>query len=348
MNHFESILLYCLKKLNNERTIYSIFHLLNGKKSSQTIQDAHLFSLKKFFGIYDTLTRESFENKIDTMLEKQWINNSGEHRFIITPSGELYLNNNQLPQYLNGWSYHLFTTLFWERLSLLIQVASNFVYQETKYSPIQKSKDVHIWLKSLLKVIQVPRQTIGKRVYSELVECFTGANDIDPSVIIFRLTGFQQIGLTSSQTAKKLKMDIHDYDIEFVNILHYLINKISSDTIQYPILSSLIDHLEQSNELTLSSRKTWNLFNQGYSPEVIADKRNLKMSTIEDHFVEFALHLDDFSIDDYVDRNLQEIILEVSRQSDTRQLKLIRDKVNSVSYFQIRLVLAKYGDRSWN
>ena len=348
MNQFESILLFCLKKLNNERTIYSIFHLLNGKKSSQTIQDAHLFSLKKFFGIYDTLTRESFENKIEIMLEKQWINSSGENRFILTPNGELYLNNNQLPQYLNGWTYHLFTPLFWERLSLLIQVASNFVYQETKYSPIQKSKDVHIWLKSLLIEIQVPRQSIGKKIYSELIECFNEANDIDPSVIIFRLTGFQQIGLTSSQTAKKLKMDIHDYEIEFVNILHYLFNTISSDTKQFPILSFLLDNLKQNNELTLSSRKTWNLFNQGYSPELIADKRNLKMSTIEDHFVEFALHLDDFSIDDYVDRILQNKILEVSRQSATRQLKLIRDKVNSANYFQIRLVLAKYGDRSWN
>jgi uncharacterized protein YpbB len=65
MCKIENILLYCLKQLNGERTIYSIYHLLNGKKSSQTLQDAHLFSLKRYFGILESLTRESFDERFN-------------------------------------------------------------------------------------------------------------------------------------------------------------------------------------------------------------------------------------------------------------------------------------------
>lgn len=35
--------LYCLKQLNGERTVSSIYYLLKGKRSSQTLQDGNMF-----------------------------------------------------------------------------------------------------------------------------------------------------------------------------------------------------------------------------------------------------------------------------------------------------------------
>jgi uncharacterized protein YpbB len=90
------------------------------------------------------------------------------------------------------------------------------------------------------------------------------------------------------------------------------------------------------------------LLNQGFTAEEIASFRNLKISTIEDHLVEFALNVKDFSINSYVDEDIQLKILEISRQESTRQLKVIRNTLKTASYFQIRLVLAKYGDRQWS
>ncbi|MBT2726319.1 helix-turn-helix domain-containing protein [Bacillus sp. ISL-75] len=345
MMQLESIILYSVKQLNRERTIYSVYHLLNGKKSSQTIQDAHLFSLKKFFGIYEQLTRDSFDEIYQSMVEKNWLINKGEQRYDVTTSGITLLENKPLPEYINGWTFHQISSLFWERLSLLIQVVSNLAFRESRYIPIQKNKDVHIWLKAALKDITVPRMELGTAVYSELNECFNTVKDMDPSLVVFRLTGFQQIGLTPLQVAKKLKLDIHDYQIGFTNALHYLIQKIMEDGNQFKILPYLIHDLMQDDELTLSSRKTQALLLQGYSLDMIANLRHLKLSTIEDHLVELALNVKDFSIDTYVDSELQNKILEVSRQKVTKQLKVIREKVGAATYFQIRLVLAKYGDR---
>ncbi|MFJ7725515.1 helix-turn-helix domain-containing protein [Neobacillus sp. NPDC097160] len=345
MLKLEAIILYCLKQINRERTIYSIYHLLNGKKSSQTIQDAHLFSLKNYFGIYEPLTRESFDEIIHSMFEEKWIDHCGEQQYLLTELGKSKLENNPLPTYINGWSYHPFTSLFWERLSLFIQVTSNLVFGETSYLPIQKNKDVHLWLKSALKEIKVPRKEIGSIVNSELIECFNETKEIDPSVLVFRLTGFQQIGLTPIQIVKKLNMNIHDYHIGCIHTLHYLINMIMQNPNRFSLLTILTQDFHQQDELTHSSRKTWKLLMQGYSPDMIAKFRHLKLSTIEDHLVEFALHVDHFSIDPYVDKELQVKIAGISRSTGTKQLKLIKDKLTAATYFQIRLVLAKNGDR---
>jgi uncharacterized protein YpbB len=279
------------------------------------------------------------------MVKKDWLVNNGEHRYNLTTSGITLLENKPLPKYLNGWNFHQITSLFWERLSLLIQVVSNLSFEESRYIPIQKNKDVHYWLKSILKDVPVPRVKLGTTVYSELNECFNHVIDIDPSLLVFRLTGFQQIGLTRLQVAQKVNLNLHDYQIGFTNTLHYLIQRIKEDDNQFKILPYLIDDLMQDDELTLTSRKTQKLLYQGYTLDKIANLRHLKLSTIEDHLVELALHVNDFSIDTYVDRELQNMILKVSRQKATKQLKMIKAEIGAATYFQIRLVLAKHGDR---
>lgn len=343
MIQLESIILYCLKQLDSERTIYSIYHLLNGKKSSQTIQDAHLFKLKRFFGILEPFTRESFDQVIFRMEEQQLIYNSGEQRYAIAPLGELFLDNNPLLKQLNGWEYHQVTSPFWRRLSFLVQVVSNLVYKESNYIPIQKDNEIYLWLKSLLKQIRLSKAEIGGKLFSELVEILNQTEEIDPSILVFRLTGYRQIGLTPLQTAQKLSMERFDYHLVFNNILHYMICCISEEQVRFPLLANLLEGLIKQHELTQSSRKTWQLLSQGHSLEKITQLRQLKKSTIEDHLVEIALHVEDFSIDGYVDKKLQEWILQISKNMASRQLKLIKDQVQEASYFQIRLVLAKYG-----
>lgn len=348
MCEIENILLYCLKQLNGERTIYSIYHLLNGKKSSQTLQDAHLFSIKKYFRVLESLTRESFDEIFNNIIEKNLVEACGEQRYLLSSLGEAHLLNSTQPSYMNGWRYQPFTLLVWERLSLLVQVTSNFTFQETKYIPIQKNTEVHNWLKDILKSSYIPKQMLGNILFSELVDLLEQARDINPEVLVFRLTGYNQIGLTSSQTAKKLNKDSIQYHLEFINLLHCLIHFVEREPSRFQVLSTLLANLEQKDALTLSSRKTWTLLNQGYTPDEIASIRNLKISTIEDHLVEFALNVKSFSINPYVDEEAQRKILEISKQESTRQLKVIRNTLRTASYFQIRLVLAKYGDRKWN
>jgi len=347
VRRLETIILYCLKKLNGERTIFSVYHLLNGKKSSQTIQDAHLFSLKRFFGIFDSLSREEYEEIIDSMHRTRKIYSVGDQRFLPDLSLSENLSQQSIPVYLNGWKFHQVTHLFWKRLSLFVQVVSNLTFQETRYTPIQSDKTVQAWVKLILLNTNTSRKELGNIIYRELIECLAEAKELNPAVLVFRLTGSRQIGFTASQTAIKLNMDVNDYYLEFQNILHFLIHQLSISQSRFPLLANLVSNLKQTtDELTDSTRKTQQLLNQGYSLETIANMRHLKKSTIEDHIVELALHLDDFDISPYVDSSMQREIVQTSGMSTTKQLKRIKDEVQAASYFQIRLVLARYGDRT--
>jgi uncharacterized protein YpbB len=353
MSCFETLILYLIKKLNGERTIYSIYHLLKGKKSSQTIQDAHFFKITRCFGIYQAISRELLENTVHHALTNKWIHPLGEQSYQLTEAGENMLQVSRKNTfdllYLNGWKFNQADRQFWERLSILVQVVSNLVYSEPRYIPIQKNKQTLWWLKSFFKNNRIPRNLLGRTLYSELMDCLQKDPNLDPSVLVFRLTGYNKIGLTAQQTAEKLGMEPFRYQLQFINILHYLMGQIQSDDGRYPLMSFLLqDQAAQNEVLTKSTQKTYELHKMGYSLEKIAGLRNLKSSTIEDHIVEIALNIDDFSIDAFVDKELEERILHTARQLESRQLKKIKTIVPAVNYFEIRLVLAKHEGKQWN
>jgi uncharacterized protein YpbB len=347
MSYLDRVILYCLKSLNGERTIYSIYHLFKGKKTSQTIQDAHLFQLTPYFGVYSSITRDALEVVILKQLEQQWIIPCGDQRFELTKTGEDYLlqllHQFPTPNYLNGLKFYQKDFRFWERLSLLVQVVSNLVNMETNYIPIQKNKDTHSWLKSFLQKTKLERNLLGKTLYGELVNCLKVDHRLDPSILIFRLTGFKRIGLTSQQIAEMLNMANEQYQLEFLNILHFIIGQISTNKNRFPLLHSILENSNQNIVMTNSSYKTYELLKKGYSIEKVAEFRRLRTSTIEDHIVEIALNMVDFSIDDFVDQQKQKRIITAAEKTASKQLKLIRDEVSSANYFEIRLVLAKHG-----
>jgi uncharacterized protein YpbB len=352
LSYFDKIILHCLKSLNGERTIYSIYHLLKGKKTSQTIQDAYLFQLTPYFGVYSSITREALEVVINQQNKQQWIISYGDQRFGLTKAGGDYLLllQNHFPAliYLNGLKFHQKDLLFWQRLSLLVQVVSNLVNKETNYIPIQKNKETHRWVKSFLLKSNLERNQLGKKLYGELVECLQIDHCLDPSILILRLTGFKRIGQTSQQIAEMRNMSAEQYQLEFLNILHYLIEQISTNKNRFPLLNSILENTNQNIVMTNSSNKTYELLKRGYSIEKIAEYRGLKISTIEDHIVEIALNMNDFSIDHLVDQQKQERILKAAKKTASKQLKLIRNEVSSANYFEIRLVLAKHGVKQWN
>lgn len=347
MFYLEGLIVHCLERLNGERTVFSIYHLLRGKKSSQTIQDAHLFGLTKYFGVYPLFTRELLEKIIKHCLDHEGITLLKQDCFLLTPTGKNRLQEycSKLPEpfYLNGWKYHQIDLQFWERLSLMVQVTSNFIASNTRYIPIQKKKETHKWIKTFLKECEVPRNRLGNKLHSEILRIFQMAEQIDPSVLIFRLTGYNKIGLTAGQTAERLKMEPFQYQLEFLNILHYLIRSATDHADDFPLLSAIIDNRKQNQMLTNSTQKTYDLLQNGYTIEEIARIRDLKKNTIEDHIVEIALKIDNFPIDPYIEKELQEKILGAAQQTASRQLKLIRSKVEAAEYFKIRLVLAKHG-----
>ncbi|WP_235822807.1 helix-turn-helix domain-containing protein [Cytobacillus massiliigabonensis] len=347
--YLSMIVLFCLHKINGERTIYSILHLLNGKKSSQTIQDAHFFRLTSFFSIYPSIKRVELERIIDFLQKQRFISKNTEQSYCVTSFGikqlEEYFKQNPIPVYLNGWKYHNLTELFWERLSLAVQVISQLKNRNSKYLPIQKNKELHHWLKEYLFKSKLSKDEIAEKLYDELVACLETIDGIDPSILVRRLTGFSLIGLTENQAADLFDLDEGAYHIQFLSILHYMLEKVGTKQSDFPLLSFMIEDKKRNVPLTESSNRTFNLLQTGYNLDQIAHMRNLKKNTIEDHLVEIALNIPDFDVTPFVDIEKQKKIIAAINSVSSKQLKHIRVLVPDADYFEIRLVLAKGGER---
>jgi uncharacterized protein YpbB len=343
------LILYSLKKINGERTAYSIYHLLKGKKSSQTIQDAHLFQLTNLFQTFQQLSRIYFDEIILDLAKKNFIQKVEGEKYKITMKGMTQLDNVMekmpIPQYLNGWKYHSIQEDFWKRASLLIQVCSNLINFETSYIPIHNEIKTSEWVKTSLLKLSKKREDLADELLQETIRSMSGAADLRPEVIVLRLTGYKQIGLTPIQAADTLEMDSTYFQLEFLNTLHWMIEEIVTNVSDYPILQYLLIDFNKPLNLTKSTSITNRYLQLGKSIEEIAVVRNLKISTIEDHVVEIALNDSSLLLEPFVSLEAECSIRNAIEKLSSKQLKMIRHELEgSVSYFQIRLVLAKIGE----
>lgn len=344
------IVLYCLHRIKGQRSIYSIFHLLKGKKSAQTIQDAHFFQLTNLFCTFPNLHRSELEQIVNDLIGDGLLKQHSEQGICLTLKGEKILEESlkkqSIPSSLDGFKFHQVTELFWERLSLTIQVVSQLKSRDTKYLPIQRKREVHFWLKTFLQQTALNRDELGRDLNKELVHCLDGSKEIDPSVLVSRLTGYKKIGLTASQAAESLGIQNDHYHIQFMSLIHYMLETIQIAENDYPLLSRLISPEHYSFSLTQSASKTFSLLKNGLRIEEIVSVRRLKRSTIEDHIVEIALNITEFDITPYVSAKKQNLILEAVKRNSSKQLKYIRQLVPSADYFEIRLTLAKAGEQN--
>ncbi|WP_338368166.1 hypothetical protein, partial [Enterococcus faecium] len=170
------------------------YHLYQGKKSSQTIQDAHLFRLTPFFQAFPYISRDELSGQIKMMEERGLLDKKSSEHYILTGKGDLKLGEYFQadafpPKYLDGWRHHHLTSLFWERLSILVQVCSNLVYQKKSFIPIQNKPETLEWVKAFIKQRQEGRTVLSGTLFFELLECFQRDKTIDPSLLVLRLTG---------------------------------------------------------------------------------------------------------------------------------------------------------------
>lgn len=339
--NYEAIILFILSKLEYERTLNSAYHILRGKRSSQTIQDVHIFKLGQFYGIYPKLSIEDYQQIINQFIKESYIEKRQES-FRLTTSGEEFaksVNEHQLMY--KGFQYHRFDQRFFQTLQLLCQTVSNLIYENNHFIPVIDELSIQQKVKKILKEKDL-RNSIYNQLYEELYNLFERKVHGQVDWLVLQLTSAKRIGLSQSQIANMYNESIHNIYFETVHIVHQMLSLIFQNPSKYPVLYSILD-FEDNIRLTQSAKKTYQLLSKGYTLDRICRYRNLKMSTIEDHIIEIATQISHFSIRPFVDEQVESLIQSVLEKTNSRKLKIIKDMLpDSVSYFQIRLVLAKW------
>ena len=346
LTFIQSIILMLFQTIKDDRTISSVYYIIVGKKSSQTIQDIHLYNLTRFFRSYPMIKKEEFDQQIRYLENNQLLIVDYEtNRATPTKKAEnsvkQFINLNPYLTCLNGWQYHKIERIFWCRLDVLVQTVSNIIHYENRFIPIQTDRTLHTWVKSYVKQWGGTRYELSKKLYDELFQLLHDTFPVKQEIIIFRLSGYKHIGKTNEQIADLLQMEKSQYYFQFLSALHYIISHISTNKSKYPCLSELIDDNLLAEPYTNSTLRTKQLLEKNYSLEQIAQTRKLKMSTIEDHVVEIVLQNHTFPIETFVNEHQMLAISEVIKRTQSKKLTQIKNELKDISFFQIRLVLAR-------
>ncbi|WFA03517.1 helix-turn-helix domain-containing protein [Bacillus sp. HSf4] len=344
VHFFDAIVLDILSSMKGERSKSAVFHLLKGKRSSQTIQDAGLFAVSKYFGFCPSLSRDRLNESVQKLNRESLIaDKTGTDTYTVTESGADELAScfsiNPWPPHFHGAYYHAAAKIMWARMSLLIQVLSNRLHGVRIYLPITKDYQIQNWVKRYLK--NRNSEETAARLHKELEERLQALNHHEQaSVFVHSLTSAQKAGFTVKQLAEKMHRDEWYIYALFWDVLHYFIQ--SAQNGESPALQSLIQDIPLKDTLTQSTRKTLFLVKEGKSIDRIAEIRKLKKATIEDHIVEIAIHDPAFSIESYVSKEEQKIIADYAQTNQTNKIRHIKEGLGGrFSYFKIRLALSK-------
>lgn len=348
MSLFNTIILFASNQLKDERTDQAIYHILQGKKSIQTIQDTYLYQLSKYYGILPTLKQTYFKQIVQDLVKEGYMKPSQtyEHSYTVTKEGRQAIDTNAFPtimSHLDGKKYSAHAEQFEKRILLFVQVLSNKQALNNEYVPIIEDYFIKNDIKHIFSKLQASSSILSQQFYKECRDILSSIDEEYARLFVQRLSGYNHYGMSLQQLAQKLRMSEVDILILYRSIIHYMLEQIRLYESDYPLLSLLYSK-EDDTQLTITARQTKQLVSRGYSLEQIAARRNLKMNTIFDHIVEIALVDDSFLIDRFIDENQIATILQTVQSLQTYQLKELKEALGEdYSYFQIRLALARGG-----
>jgi len=339
---FQHLLLDSINAYKGERTEAAIFHMLTGKRSSQTFQDIHAYNLTSYLGICRSVKREDLHKELLDLKAKGLIEiNQGY--FIITDLGATKLNEiiEDAQPWLNGLQYHHMDQVFWSRFLLFVQTASNIEQGFHQFIPIDERQEVLQWVKSKYQVEKENLQNLLYHLYSEVQHLYSQLPEWLADLLTKRMTGGHRYGLSKEQLAFQNNLSKLDVEVYLSACIHFILKHVIHAPHSYPYLYGFCHDLIQEIPITQSANKTLELLRKGYSFETIMRIRRLKQSTIQDHIVEIALVDPSFSVEPFVSNEALHDISQRAKDLNTHRLKVIKESLDKdYSYFQIRLVLA--------
>ncbi|RYL94859.1 hypothetical protein EWI07_04465 [Sporolactobacillus sp. THM7-4] len=341
------LFLQLVGRFNGERSLSGIYHLLKGKQSAQPIQDSYLYHVRPFFHSLDTLKRDEFDRVYEECKEKDWLEPSDvqQESVRLTGKGAAFLatlrRKYTLPEGIYLTDYINEETSFWLKLQLTVQTLSELVHGRNAFLPVTRQPAVTESVRHFLQITPIDREKLSGHVFEELSRLLAEGPDDEANVLVGQLSGFGTGGLTIDQLSHQLERDIFECRMLHKAAIRRMMDHLSTRSGAYPFLSRLLDR--KRGTLSLSASRTFQYINRGCSLEEISQARHLSRGTIEDHIVEIALKTNDFSCSPYLSEEVDQSVMEVVSQIQTRQLKRIKERLHDkASYFQIRLSLAKH------
>ncbi|MGA4719592.1 helix-turn-helix domain-containing protein [Fictibacillus nanhaiensis] len=323
--------------------------MVTGKKTAQSLSDSQWFGIERYYAAFKGMAHETFTETIHSLIKEKYMHALEDHVYILTEKGEEFLKceNDRLSylKHLNGLKYASIETSCWQVITLYVQSLSNSLYGNFNYSPVVRDFSVIQKVKSVFPKSDLERKDQAAELYSEVSQILFEHDKVSADLFVKKLSGYNRIGSTFEQISRVEGISLQETVLRFRAVLHSLIQKVTSEKIDFPMLYSLIGSYAEAPALTNSASITYKMLNNNKSIEEIMSVRNLKISTLEDHLVEIAREVPNFSMIPYIDEQEFLKVKNYYRKTNETKLRPFKDAFPHLSYFQIRLVLAKEGGK---
>lgn len=305
----QHIIKTALQQTFNYKTNKSIYNILVGKKSHQTFFDA---CSQQQLSLYHSLPLLKY------------------------PSFELFLENiNEFNSKIEIALHPRFTfesmVQTFQAIQLLVQTMSNIKQQEFQFIPISQNNKIQETVKIVYNHIK--KNELQSDFENELHNLFKAIEVKGPCYLHYYLQGYDEPMYTRQQVSlieQISQQQLFEYEMNNLVIMMF---ELESD--DYTVLSSLIMKPTLSNQTFITYTKLL----EPVSMESIASQQQVKINTIEDHVLEILIKGYMSNYDDYVDDALMQQFFNFYQQHRGERLKYYKDKFDSLSYFQIKVLI---------
>lgn len=334
---FESILFTLFQRLHGERSAQGVFHILRGKRSGQTLQDVEYYQVKSFYSLVPNMQAQDFQRVVHRMLDNGFLRVEDQLVYVTEKGEQEYVDYGWR---FNGWDYRGKEREFVKRLALLVQTLSNVGNGENMFMPIQKELHIQQFVKGFLQKQSSSFSKLATMLYEELEQAMreTHLTELQCTILSYRLTGYGLTAYTWEQLSDQLQLPTTSIQLLFLESLHIILDFIFHHK-ELLVLKSLAVGCRVDTYLTHSAERTKKLFEHGYAIEQIASLRNLKLSTIEDHFVEMAANITDFPFRNFVSSEQITLVWNHIDRLQTKRLRILKEQCDELTYFQLRLIV---------
>ncbi|WP_105956081.1 helix-turn-helix domain-containing protein [Apilactobacillus quenuiae] len=271
------------------RRLKLIKNLLDGKKTVSTLFWGSRYHMLDYSGImkhFDSIKNE--DKIINELIKYGYVFPYDKYQYKLTNKGKTkkdsLIESFYLPKELSyGFDYDI--EEFKSRFLLLIQVASEYSYNNSSYYPVQAD----FYDTNLIKAFfhKHKNDNFVDKIYN-IINSFLATLDKERASIFANLMiGHDNYGLTYEQLSKQYNYS--QLEIYFINIdLWILLIRFIKNNSSF--LKILLKNIVK-NKINESAKRTFNELNSGLKISSIAKKYNLKESTIKEHLLENAIFL---------------------------------------------------------
>ncbi|WP_088809627.1 MULTISPECIES: helix-turn-helix domain-containing protein [unclassified Listeria] len=325
MDRLDEYLLFMVHTFGRARKKPFLYAVVTGKRTGQAVTDTHLFRAKNYFGLAPFLKEEVFLLRLHGLEEAGFIriDEAG-----VVPVTELDPSTYFIENEWNGFFMQDLPHHFFEHLLLAVQVVSNKHHQNRHYLPIVRNKKTQIWIKRWLNRHK-NEHDLAEKLFLELKMWLERPDITYQDLYVGRFSGGDRIGETAMQICERLEVPLWNGYFEWLRGLHVLHAKKTD----FPLLSEFM--CADQALLTKSGLATYELFQSGQTFEQIVQRRRLKKSTIEDHFVEIQATFPHLTVPFRPD---DAVLLKLSEHSFLT-LKEMKEFMPDLSYFELRLAV---------